>query len=482
MNIEFNKYFKEPIVIVLVGYQGCGKSTIAELLLKYDFKEFSFADSLKKCVSIIFGWSVESLRGNTPQSREWREKVDNRWSEDLNRPGFTPRIAMREFGNDVMKEHFNNEIWVLSLKRKIDNYIQKCFKKNKQARIVISDCRFPIELEKMIHYYKAISIRIDRKLAIPYWLDEYNKYCNHLNHNEEEFKISCPKKIYEINSNIHPSESSLIRYECKYTIENNSTINELKIKIREIVSNITKLNTIRIGIDIDDTIFSFNREFIQFACHYLDKNFNVLLEKNGNQYNRNTQLKLLNENIHETLNITKEECQQIHQEFYLSEEFKHLHGSDIFDYNNVNVSLMKENYRKQERLLQCIKNDNNIMDIEFFLITARDINLDKITKDFISIYYPGIFNDNILYANYYDNTREIIKKSQLCKDNLIDMLIDDRPMIYYELQSNYPECIVLIYTGYIEYKRKEEDKYINYINREQIYKHIKDIKNKRTIK
>ena len=63
------------MIIGLSGNIGSGKDTIANYLVdKYNFRKVSFASKLKDIVSILYDWDRIMLEGNTPESREWREK------------------------------------------------------------------------------------------------------------------------------------------------------------------------------------------------------------------------------------------------------------------------------------------------------------------------------------------------------------------------------------------------------------------------
>ena len=104
------------VVIALCGFEGSGKNAVAEILQQQGYKAVSFAHTLKQAVAIIFGWEFELLEGITEESRAWREQVDEFWSTELNMPGLTPRRVLQLIGTDVMRQHFSDRIWVLSLK------------------------------------------------------------------------------------------------------------------------------------------------------------------------------------------------------------------------------------------------------------------------------------------------------------------------------------------------------------------------------
>ena len=127
-----------PIVIGVCGLIGSGKDTIADYLVNiHEFRRESFAGTLKDAIANIFGWDRVMLEGRTRVSREWREQPDAWWSERLGRE-ITPRRMLQIWGTEVCRQGFHDDIWIASLEHRL-----------RQARdnIVISDCRFPNEIE-----------------------------------------------------------------------------------------------------------------------------------------------------------------------------------------------------------------------------------------------------------------------------------------------------------------------------------------------
>tara|TARA_R110000772_G_scaffold136521_2_gene245279 strand:- start:748 stop:1395 length:648 start_codon:yes stop_codon:yes gene_type:complete len=199
-------------LIGICGLIGHGKDTAAGFLIEEGFERVSFAGVLKDAVANIFSWDRTLLEGNTSESRVWREKVDTWWSNRLGIPNFTPRYALQYIGTDVMRKHFNPDIWVAAAERKIlqiDN------------NVVISDCRFFNELDviKRLGGTTASVWRHD----LPKWWDiavttnttppeeEYQIY-DHGNHMEVAFP------------DIHPSEFSWAGWEFNHTMYNTSTL------------------------------------------------------------------------------------------------------------------------------------------------------------------------------------------------------------------------------------------------------------------
>ncbi len=146
-------------LIGLVGLKGSGKDTVGQYFeQQHGYTTVSFADSLKDCVSAIFGWDRQMMEGRTPQSREWREQTDHWWSHKLGIEGFSPRYAMTMFGTDVMRKHMHNDIWILNTERKVSAI---------SGPVVITDARFPNELA-MIRRLGGSVIRVKRG-ADPSW-------------------------------------------------------------------------------------------------------------------------------------------------------------------------------------------------------------------------------------------------------------------------------------------------------------------------
>lgn len=125
-------------VICLLGLIGSGKDTVARYIeAEYGYKKESFAATLKDACAPIFNWPRPLLEGDTEESRHWREQVDVWWADKLGIPHFSPRFALQHIGTDIMRNTFHNEIWLLSLEKRL---------MSANENIVISDCRFKNEI------------------------------------------------------------------------------------------------------------------------------------------------------------------------------------------------------------------------------------------------------------------------------------------------------------------------------------------------
>jgi hypothetical protein len=125
------------MIIGIVGYIGSGKSTVADVLVReHQYHKFAFADALKDAVATIFMWPRGLLEGDSNASRTFREKVDPWWS---NKMGYevTPRLILQRMGTEACRHGIADNIWIAALEKRMMGY----------EDVVISDCRFPNEIE-----------------------------------------------------------------------------------------------------------------------------------------------------------------------------------------------------------------------------------------------------------------------------------------------------------------------------------------------
>ena len=195
------------MIIGICGFIGSGKDTVADYLVNFhEFRRESFASTLKDAVSAVFGWDRTMLEGRTKEAREWREQVDPWWAERLAMPTLTPRWVLQYWGTEVCRKAFHDDIWIASLENKI---------RNSRDHVVISDCRFPNEIQAIKDAGGTI-VWVQRG-ALPEWYDlalESNKGSNLA---IQQLKL---KKI-------HASETAWVGTKFDTIIDNNGTIDEL---------------------------------------------------------------------------------------------------------------------------------------------------------------------------------------------------------------------------------------------------------------
>ena len=129
------------MIIGLVGKRDSGKTTVANILKERGFVEFSFAETVKEIVKIVFGFDYSMLLGDTPEKRELRKTIrDPFWNK-------TPIEAMQFIGTDLFRKHFDEDVWIRILERRI--------KESENKNIVISDARYLNEIEFIRNHLKG---------------------------------------------------------------------------------------------------------------------------------------------------------------------------------------------------------------------------------------------------------------------------------------------------------------------------------------
>jgi len=183
------------MIIGLKGLAGSGKDTVGNYIQSsYGFRKIAFADPLKEIVSIVSNWPIEMVRGETPTYRELRETEIH---PDF---GITCRKMLQCIGTDLFRDKFDPETWIKITRNRIQDSL------NNKENIVITDVRFENECE-MIQKLGGYIWHIERNSN---FLDDSTK--NHVS--EKQFET-----LGEIS------------------IKNNGTLQELYLKIDEILIN-----------------------------------------------------------------------------------------------------------------------------------------------------------------------------------------------------------------------------------------------------
>jgi hypothetical protein len=209
------------MIVGLLGFIGSGKGTVAsQLVSEYNFRQDSFAASLKDACAMMFDWPRHMLEGDTTESREWREIVDPWWSEKLGIPNFSPRYALQIMGTDVLRNHFHQDLWFITVQNRI--------RKNPNQHVVISDVRFPNEI-KFIQDQGGTLVKINRGPS-PVWY-ETALLANKGNSLAKEAMT----KTY---SSAHFSEWAWVGSKIDYELNNNDSLEFLEGQVREILTTI----------------------------------------------------------------------------------------------------------------------------------------------------------------------------------------------------------------------------------------------------
>jgi hypothetical protein len=195
------------MIIGICGFIGSGKDTVADYLVNFhEFRRESFASTLKDAVASVFGWDRTMLEGRTKEAREWREQVDPWWAARLDMPTLTPRWVLQYWGTEVCRKAFHDDIWISSLENKL---------RNSRDNIVISDCRFPNEIESLKRAGGSI-VWVQRGI-LPIW------YADAVSANQGNNVGLNAMKMRKI----HASEWAWLGSDFDVVIDNNSTIDDL---------------------------------------------------------------------------------------------------------------------------------------------------------------------------------------------------------------------------------------------------------------
>ncbi len=117
-------------IIALTGIAGCGKSTVADFLCRFDdYTLVKFADPLKEMLRTL-GLSQVHIEG------ELKEKPCDLLS------GKTPRYAMQTLGTEWARNIMGKNFWVNIWKQRVRDLVE-----HGVNGIVVDDCRFLNEVE-----------------------------------------------------------------------------------------------------------------------------------------------------------------------------------------------------------------------------------------------------------------------------------------------------------------------------------------------
>lgn len=233
-----NNNLKNPVNLIGInGKIGSGKDTVGKIIqyliannnlpknMQYDSLEeldngtekFSnweikkFAGKVKEIASILTGIPIEKFENQefkkTTLPEEW-DFADNDAPDNI----MTIRMFLQKLGTEAMRDGLHTNVWVNALFADYkEEFISKgiggfhdprpSYKSIGFPNWIITDMRFPNEMEAVVEK-NGITIRVNRP---------------------------------GISLLDHPSETSLDTAEFDYTIVNDSTIEDLVIKVREIL-------------------------------------------------------------------------------------------------------------------------------------------------------------------------------------------------------------------------------------------------------
>lgn len=125
----------------------------------------------------------------------------------------TVRELLQKLGTEAMRDGLHTNVWVNAL---MADYITESFRSDKKTNWIITDMRFPNEMEA-VKEREGVTIRVIRPCTTCKSYD--NTYCSNGYH----------------QPNKHPSETAIDNAEFDHYIYNDAGIEELVEKVKEIL-------------------------------------------------------------------------------------------------------------------------------------------------------------------------------------------------------------------------------------------------------
>lgn len=217
------------MIIGVCGIIGSGKNTVADYLIDHHgFIQESFARSLKDAVASVFSWDREMLEGLTDESRAWREQVDAWWAQRLGITHLTPRWVLQNWGTDVLRQYFHDDIWIASAEKRLTSATDD---------VVLSDLRFPNEFTAL-KKIGAVTARVKRG-PDPEWFVAAGEM-SQLPMISPDARTAYMKIM---NSGIHESEWAWAGQQVDFVIENNGEKSELYDQVDAIINSLSSSHT-----------------------------------------------------------------------------------------------------------------------------------------------------------------------------------------------------------------------------------------------
>jgi hypothetical protein len=163
-------------LLVISGKKGSGKDTLATYLINNGWSSMAYADTLKEALMVLFNWDKSIFEHST------KELIDNEW-------GTSPREMCQLLGTEFLREKcsfLNTTIYHPITKepfqatfhiKRVHQKILKLLEDNPNTNIVITDGRFPDEIE-YVKWMGGKVIKIERPLL------QNNEYSNHSSENQ----------------------------------------------------------------------------------------------------------------------------------------------------------------------------------------------------------------------------------------------------------------------------------------------------------
>jgi hypothetical protein len=123
----------KELLVGLCGPAGCGKDTVASLMVQRGFHRYALAQPIKGMVSLMLSQRLERW-----EDREWKE-APIPWL------GRSPRQLAQTLGTEWGREHVDPDLWL-----KLGMQRWELVKYSAMPRLVITDIRFVNEAQAII--------------------------------------------------------------------------------------------------------------------------------------------------------------------------------------------------------------------------------------------------------------------------------------------------------------------------------------------
>lgn len=178
------------MIVGIGGYARSGKDSAAAGLAEIGFKRVAFADKLREFIYALNPLLGVAYAGvhirlqDVIDEAGWDGYKETLWSNEI-------RQLLQRLGTECGRELISDTIWIDAA---LDGVV---------GDICVTDMRFPNEMQAVKHR-GGIAVRINRPGVGP--------------------------------ANSHPSETALDDADFDYVIENSGTVEDLHLKIREVVA------------------------------------------------------------------------------------------------------------------------------------------------------------------------------------------------------------------------------------------------------
>ena len=233
------------MIVGITGFIGSGKDTVAKMIVEKGAVQDIFAAPLKDLCASVFGWPRDMLQGDTVESRDFRETPDMYWTRKLGIDQFTPRLALQLLGTEIMRTHFNQDIWLDSLEYRI--------RKNEQqdTMVVVSDCRFKNELD-LIKELNGIVVHVIRD-ELPEWYET----AVHANKGSVPAKHTMETRF----AKVHASEWKWVGYDFDFVIKNSGTLEDLQTEVDSMYSDMqNRKSKLKYALNKDNVVNIVDRD------------------------------------------------------------------------------------------------------------------------------------------------------------------------------------------------------------------------------